>query len=67
MAILVTIRTPKTPGFSDAALTGQRGGAIRREHVGHASDVHRVYTHREVAATQAAFAALPRLLPAKTA
>jgi len=40
---------------------------IRREHVGHASDVHRVYTHREVAATQAAFAALPRLLPAKTA
>ncbi len=34
---------------------------IRREHVGHASDVHRVYTHREVAATQAAFAVLPRI------
>lgn len=40
---------------------------IRREHVGHASDVHRTYTHREVAATQAAFAVLPRLRPAKTA
>jgi integrase len=35
---------------------------IRREHVGHASDVHRVYTHREVAATKAAFSAMPRLL-----
>jgi integrase len=34
---------------------------IRREHVGHASDVHRVYTHREVSATKAAFAKMPRL------
>lgn len=35
---------------------------IRREHVGHASDVHPIYTHREVSATKAAFAAMPRLL-----
>lgn len=35
---------------------------IRREHVGHASDVHRGYTHRETQATKAAFAKMPRLL-----
>ncbi len=35
---------------------------IRREHVGHASDVHRQYTHREVSATKKAFAKMPRLL-----
>lgn len=34
---------------------------IRREHVGHASDVHRTYTHREVAVKQRAFADMPRL------
>ena len=38
---------------------------VRREHVGHAGDVHRTYTHRETEATKAAFAAMPRLLPAK--
>ena len=35
---------------------------IRREMVGHASDVHRQYTHRETEATKAAFANMPRLL-----
>ena len=35
---------------------------IRREHVGHASDVHNTYTHRETAAIEKAFAAMPRLL-----
>lgn len=35
---------------------------VRREHVGHASDVHRTYTHREIAATKEAFAKMPRLL-----
>jgi integrase len=35
---------------------------IRREHVGHASDVHRQYTHRETEATKLAFAKMPRLL-----
>ncbi len=35
---------------------------VRREHVGHASDVHRTYTHREVEAVERAFAAMPRLL-----
>ena len=35
---------------------------IRREHVGHASDVHRGYTHRDTEATKAAFAKMPRLL-----
>ena len=34
----------------------------RREHVGHASDVHRQYTHRETEATKLAFAKMPRLL-----
>lgn len=34
---------------------------IRREHVGHTSDVHRTYTHREVAVKQRAFAGMPRL------
>lgn len=35
---------------------------IRREHVGHTSDVHRIYTHRDVSATKEAFAKMPRLL-----
>ncbi len=35
---------------------------VRREHVGHASDVHRGYTHRDTEATKAAFANMPRLL-----
>lgn len=35
---------------------------IRREHVGHTSDVHRTYTHREVAVKQRAFVDMPRLL-----
>jgi len=34
---------------------------IRREHVGHASNVHRTYTHREVEAMERAFAAMPRI------
>lgn len=34
----------------------------RREMVGHASKVHRQYTHRETEATEAAFANFPRLL-----
>jgi integrase len=38
---------------------------IRREHVGHASDVHRQYTHREVEATRKALKAMPSLLPTK--
>jgi integrase len=37
---------------------------IRREHVGHASDVHRDYTHREIETTRQALAAMPRLLTA---
>ena len=36
---------------------------IRREHVGHASDVHLQYTHREVEATRDALRAMPSLLP----
>lgn len=32
---------------------------IRKEHVGHASDVHRTYTHREIDALESAFAAMP--------
>lgn len=36
----------------------------RREMVGHASDVHRQYTHRETEATEVAFANFPRLVPA---
>lgn len=35
---------------------------IRREHVGHASDVHRGYTHREIEAVERAFEKMPRLL-----
>lgn len=38
---------------------------IRREHVGHASDVHRGYTHREIAAVEQAFEKMPRLLQKK--
>ena len=37
---------------------------IRREHVGHASDVHQRYTHREIEAVERAFAAMPRLFSA---
>ncbi len=37
---------------------------IRREHVGHASDVHRDYTHREIEATRKALSVMPRLLSA---
>jgi len=36
---------------------------IRREHVGHASDVHEGYTHRDTAAIKRAFAKMPRLIP----
>ncbi len=32
---------------------------IRKEHVGHSSDVHRTYTHREVEALERAFSAMP--------
>jgi integrase len=42
---------------------------MRREQVGHASDVHRGYTHRAVEAVERAFAEMPRLIlppPAKT-
>ena len=35
---------------------------IRREHVGHASDVHRGYTHRDTESVKTAFAQMPRLL-----
>ena len=38
---------------------------IRRDHVGHASEVHRTYTHRQTEAIEKAFAEMPRLL-AKT-
>ena len=34
----------------------------RREMVGHTSDVHRIYTHRETAATKLAFSKMPRLI-----
>jgi integrase len=34
---------------------------IRREHVGHSSNVHRTYTHRDVAAIEQAFAKMPRI------
>uniref|UniRef100_UPI00404A07C3 tyrosine-type recombinase/integrase n=1 Tax=Cephaloticoccus sp. TaxID=1985742 RepID=UPI00404A07C3 len=34
---------------------------MRREQVGHASDVHRGYTHREVETVERAFAEMPRL------
>ncbi len=40
---------------------------IRREHVGHASDVHRVYTHRDTEATRDALSKMPRLLATATA
>ena len=35
---------------------------IRREHVGHATDVHKGYTHRETKAIENAFSKMPRLL-----
>jgi integrase len=35
---------------------------VRREHVGHASDVHREYTHHDIAAIEQAFKAMPPLL-----
>jgi integrase len=34
---------------------------IRREHVGHASDVHRQYTHREIESTRKALNSAPRI------
>jgi integrase len=34
---------------------------IRREHVGHASDVHREYTHREIHTTRKALNSAPRI------
>jgi integrase len=37
---------------------------IRREHVGHASDVHRGYTHRETETMRTALAGVPRITPA---
>lgn len=40
---------------------------IRREHVGHASDVHRQYTHRETEAMRAALSVVPRIIPAASA
>jgi len=40
---------------------------LRREHVGHASDVHRQYTHRETEAMRAALSVLPRIIPAASA
>ena len=44
---------------------------IRKEHVGHSSDVHRQYTHRETETMRAALAAVPRITlepkPAKPA
>lgn len=36
---------------------------IRREHVGHASDVHRQYTHHETETMRAALEAVPRITP----
>jgi integrase len=36
---------------------------MRREHVGHDSDVHRDYTHIEIQAIERAFAPMPRILP----
>ncbi len=35
---------------------------IRREHVGHASDVHRQYTHREIESTRQALNAMPSII-----
>jgi integrase len=37
---------------------------IRREHVGHASDVHRDYTHLEIQTMRAALSVMPRLISA---
>lgn len=37
---------------------------IRKEHVGHSSDVHHQYTHRETETMRAALAAIPRITPA---
>lgn len=34
---------------------------VRREHVGHTSDVHKTYTHREIEAIERAFASMPRI------
>jgi integrase len=39
---------------------------LRREHVGHASDVHRTYTHHDVASMEKTFSVMPRITPAKT-
>lgn len=38
---------------------------IRKEHVGHSSDVHHKYTHRETETIRSALAAVPRIIPAK--
>jgi len=35
---------------------------VRREHVGHASNVHQRYTHRETQSIEAAFSKMPRIL-----
>lgn len=35
---------------------------IRREHVGHSSDVHQRYTHRQIEDVERAFASMPRLI-----
>jgi integrase len=40
---------------------------LRREHVGHASDVHRTYTHHDIASMEKAFSVMPRIIPTKTA
>jgi integrase len=40
---------------------------IRREHVGHTSDVHKIYTHRDTEAVEKAFSAMPRLVTAPKA
>lgn len=38
---------------------------VRRDHVGHASDVHAQYTHRETESIEAAFKKMPKLLEGK--
>lgn len=38
---------------------------MRREHVGHESDSHRVYTHVEIQAIESAYAPMPRIFPMK--
>lgn len=40
---------------------------IRREHVGHASDVHRNYTHREIDALEKAFSVMPDITASNSA